>query len=215
MNTRQCLALAERMDSLLRASLGCGVQPQRMLTDALHARDVLLVCDAHAGSELQALARDWRAARADGDAASVLPGAGSAASVASAGSAAQGQAQGTRSAPGGRPPAAPAQARAGAAPAARSGRAAPPDAGLSSFFDRFRASGPASLPTGRSVTGPLTLGLDGPDTWPPEADEPLPGALDPGASRPLPAPDAVPVVRTPAARRAWFSPARWFDRGAR
>jgi hypothetical protein len=89
------------------------------------------------------------------------------------------------------------------------------DSGLSSFFDRFRPSGPASLPAGRNSTRPLTLGLDGPDTWPPEADGPLPEALDPGTTRPAPTADATSAQRPQAPRSAWFSAARWFDRGPR
>ena len=53
------------MDALLRLELGQGIDAQRMLTEVLYARDVLLVCDAHADNDLQALAQHFRAAVAD------------------------------------------------------------------------------------------------------------------------------------------------------
>jgi hypothetical protein len=46
MNTRHCLKLAGRMDALLQHELGEGIDPRRMTTDGLYARDVLLVCEA-------------------------------------------------------------------------------------------------------------------------------------------------------------------------
>ena len=65
MNTRRCHRIALRIDALLLTELGQGIEPQRMLTQPLYARDVLLVCDAHTGGDLAALAQHFRAAVAD------------------------------------------------------------------------------------------------------------------------------------------------------
>jgi hypothetical protein len=65
MDTPRCLNIADRIDALLQVELGTGIDRQRMLSDALYARDVLLVCDAHRGHPLAALARDFRAAAAE------------------------------------------------------------------------------------------------------------------------------------------------------
>ena len=65
MNARRCLKIADRIDTLLRAELGVGLDLQRMLDEPLYRRDVLLVCDAHAGHELAELARLYRAAEAE------------------------------------------------------------------------------------------------------------------------------------------------------
>lgn len=54
--------IAQRIDLNLRRQLGEGVDTQRTLADARYARDVLLVCDAMAGTELPLLARQFRAA---------------------------------------------------------------------------------------------------------------------------------------------------------
>ncbi len=62
MNARRCLTIADRMDVLLQAELGLGIDLQRLVGDALYARDVLLVCDAFHGHELADLARQFRAA---------------------------------------------------------------------------------------------------------------------------------------------------------
>jgi hypothetical protein len=65
MNIRRCHRIASRIDALLRLELGQGIDGKRMLTEALYARDVLLVCDAHPGSDLAAMAHHFRAAVAD------------------------------------------------------------------------------------------------------------------------------------------------------
>lgn len=56
--------IAERIGDLLQLELGQGIDARRMLNDALYARDVLLVCEAAPGSELDALARRFRQAPA-------------------------------------------------------------------------------------------------------------------------------------------------------
>ena len=58
------LKLASRIDKLLQRELDEGIAPQRMVADGLYARDVLLVCDALVGSELQSLASLFRKAAA-------------------------------------------------------------------------------------------------------------------------------------------------------
>ena len=50
------------MHELLLSELGQGVEPQRMLDEPLYARDVLLVCDALADTELPQLAKSFRRA---------------------------------------------------------------------------------------------------------------------------------------------------------
>jgi hypothetical protein len=62
MNTRHCLDVAQRLNTLLQRELGEGVDPLRLMHDPLYARDVLLVCQAHRNRELQALAGEWRKA---------------------------------------------------------------------------------------------------------------------------------------------------------
>lgn len=62
MNSRRCLQIADRIDVLLQARLGRGIDLQRMLGDPLYRRDVLLVCDAHRGDELAELALRFREA---------------------------------------------------------------------------------------------------------------------------------------------------------
>jgi hypothetical protein len=56
--------IAESISRLLERDLGQGVDARRMLNDPLYARDVLLVCQAHPGSELHQLARQFRKAPA-------------------------------------------------------------------------------------------------------------------------------------------------------
>jgi len=56
------LQIANRINLLLLRELGQGIAVDRLLSDALYARDVLLVCDAHAGSDLASLAVHFRAA---------------------------------------------------------------------------------------------------------------------------------------------------------
>jgi len=58
--------IAARIDMGLRRHLGEGVDAQRTLDDPHYARDVLLVCDALTGTDLPALARQFRAAPAGG-----------------------------------------------------------------------------------------------------------------------------------------------------
>lgn len=62
MNTRLCLTIAGRIDAALLARLGEGIDLARMLDDPLYRRDVLLVCDAHPGTELAQLAIEFRRA---------------------------------------------------------------------------------------------------------------------------------------------------------
>jgi hypothetical protein len=54
--------LAERIDLGLRRHLGEGIDTRRALRDERYARDLLLVCDAMAGTPLPLLARQFRAA---------------------------------------------------------------------------------------------------------------------------------------------------------
>ena len=60
MNTRRCLRIAERIDTLTRTELRIGIDPRRMVADALYARDVLLVCDAQRSSDLSVLSQHFR-----------------------------------------------------------------------------------------------------------------------------------------------------------
>jgi hypothetical protein len=72
MNQRRCLKVALRIDTRLRAALSEGIDAQRMVADPLYARDVLLVCDAMAGSDLQTLASLYRKAAAPDSARPLL-----------------------------------------------------------------------------------------------------------------------------------------------
>jgi hypothetical protein len=54
--------IATRIDLHLRRHLGVGVDSHRALTDARYMRDVLLVCDAMADTDLPLLARQFRVA---------------------------------------------------------------------------------------------------------------------------------------------------------
>jgi len=65
MNTRRCLKIADRINALLLRELRQGIDRQRMVGEPLYARDVLLVCDAFAGSDLASLAQHFRAAAAE------------------------------------------------------------------------------------------------------------------------------------------------------
>lgn len=56
------LQIATRMHFVLMRELGQGIDVGRMLKHERYARDVLLVCDAHRGQELEHLARAFRAA---------------------------------------------------------------------------------------------------------------------------------------------------------
>ncbi len=53
------LQLAHRIHLALMRELGQGIDVKQMLHSALYARDVLLVCQAYPGSELQALGRQF------------------------------------------------------------------------------------------------------------------------------------------------------------
>jgi hypothetical protein len=68
MNARRCLKIAARIGTLLEQEIGLGVDAQRMLTERLYMRDVLLVCDAHKsgpGTELAELATWFRRSAAE------------------------------------------------------------------------------------------------------------------------------------------------------
>ncbi len=65
MNARRCLKIAERIGALLEREIGIGIEPERMLTDRLYLRDVLLVCEAHRGHELANLALWFRRSAAE------------------------------------------------------------------------------------------------------------------------------------------------------
>jgi len=65
MNTRRCLKVADRMNTLLVQELQHSVDCERMLADPLYARDVLLVCDAFRGADLASLAQHFRVAAAE------------------------------------------------------------------------------------------------------------------------------------------------------
>ncbi|MDO9075701.1 MAG: hypothetical protein Q7U73_20840 [Rubrivivax sp.] len=65
MNARRCLKIASRISALLQRELGQGVDATRMVAEPVYARDVLLVCEAMAGSELADLAPQFRAALAE------------------------------------------------------------------------------------------------------------------------------------------------------
>jgi hypothetical protein len=67
MHTRHCLKLADRMHALLEREIGQGLDRQRLLADALYARDVLLVCDALIATDGPLLARAFRRAAASPD----------------------------------------------------------------------------------------------------------------------------------------------------
>jgi hypothetical protein len=64
MDKHRCFNLALRIDAGLLAVLGEGINAKRMVVQPLYARDVLLVCDALIGTELQALAVQFRQAAA-------------------------------------------------------------------------------------------------------------------------------------------------------
>jgi hypothetical protein len=54
------LQLAQRIHQLLVREIDHAIEVERLLTDARYARDVLLVCDALAGSEAPSLAAQFR-----------------------------------------------------------------------------------------------------------------------------------------------------------
>jgi hypothetical protein len=66
--------IAERMHLLLVRELGEGIDVGRMLAQPLYARDVLLVCEALRGSDLEVLGKQFRyATEAMDDAVSLPP----------------------------------------------------------------------------------------------------------------------------------------------
>ena len=62
MNKPRCQKIASRIHTLLVAEIGQGIDTERLLDDALYARDVLLVCDALPGTEGAQLAATYRTA---------------------------------------------------------------------------------------------------------------------------------------------------------
>ena len=76
MNTRRCLKIANHIDTLLQDLLNQGIDAERMVADALYARDVLLVCEAFGSGELPELARLYRAAASAPPSAPTSPSAG-------------------------------------------------------------------------------------------------------------------------------------------
>ncbi len=62
MDKHRCLKIALRISARLQSELGEGIDAQRMLTEPLYRRDVLLVCDALVGTEVQSLAGSFRRA---------------------------------------------------------------------------------------------------------------------------------------------------------
>lgn len=72
MDTPRCQELADRLHAQLLQQLGMGLDATRMLHEPLYARDVLLVCAAHPGSELARLAWAFRDAAAPTPAATPL-----------------------------------------------------------------------------------------------------------------------------------------------
>jgi hypothetical protein len=69
MNTRRCLQIADAMHELLLRELGEGVDGLRMIAEPLYARDVLLVCDALEDTAVATLARHYRIAANEREAA--------------------------------------------------------------------------------------------------------------------------------------------------
>jgi len=61
-STNRRLQLATRIHYALLRELGHGIDIGRLLKQPLYARDVLLVCDACEGNDLQRLARAYRGA---------------------------------------------------------------------------------------------------------------------------------------------------------
>jgi hypothetical protein len=65
MNDARLLRIANRISLLLLKSLGESIDVKRMLAEPLYARDVLLVCEAAPGSDLDSLAQHFRLASAE------------------------------------------------------------------------------------------------------------------------------------------------------
>jgi hypothetical protein len=231
--------LAERLHTMLLREIGHGVDPRRMLADALYARDVLLVCDAHPGSELAATADQYRRAAGLPAAPRRPPASAPVAPQSAAARIERGRP--AAAVPVRQPPvlrsALPSKPEAGAHAAASAATA------RASSIERALLHGLPG-PAGNSETRPgvhlaaeralsaaeLSLpsqppprlwqrlsdhgGLDNPETWPPEADEPdlgikapRPATAGAGAG---PSSSAADRPRSDPGQRAWFSPSRWF-----
>jgi hypothetical protein len=65
MDPQHRLQLANRIHLGLMRELGQGIDVRQMLGSALYARDVLLVCQAYPGTELQRLGEQFREATAE------------------------------------------------------------------------------------------------------------------------------------------------------
>ncbi len=65
MNRARAIRIGNRINIVLHRQLQTGIDVRRLIDDALYARDVLLVCDAMPGTDLVALARDFRRALAE------------------------------------------------------------------------------------------------------------------------------------------------------
>jgi hypothetical protein len=73
MDHHQRLQLANRIHLALMRELGQGIDLKQMLHSALYARDVLLVCQAYPGSELQLLGRQFAQATAQAERLATQP----------------------------------------------------------------------------------------------------------------------------------------------
>lgn len=62
MNRARAIRIGNRINIVLHRQLHVGIDVKRLIDDRLYARDVLLVCDAMPGTDLVALARDFRRA---------------------------------------------------------------------------------------------------------------------------------------------------------
>jgi hypothetical protein len=62
MNRSRALRVGNRINLVLLRQLGKGCDVRRLIDEPLYARDVLYVCDAMPGTDLVALARDFRRA---------------------------------------------------------------------------------------------------------------------------------------------------------
>jgi hypothetical protein len=65
MNDARLLRIANRISLLLLKQLGESIDVRRMISEPLYARDVLLVCEAEPGSDLDSLAQHFRVASAE------------------------------------------------------------------------------------------------------------------------------------------------------
>lgn len=68
-STNRRLQIATRIHYALLRELGQGIDVGRLLKQPLYARDVLLVCDACPGNDLPRLAKAFRGASQDAEAA--------------------------------------------------------------------------------------------------------------------------------------------------